>query len=325
MSQQELVPYNANDLLPYIPEPQTKKRLTRVTIPQAMSTQHLAAGGVGKLFLDFQSIERPNEYAPSMRVYLIDGDLKSRTMWPFGSDGRTDLSNKTPWCASSDAERPRGGTFGYIGKSYVDWRDGKTVTIGTECKGCKFSQFIPVFKDGKAVIDPKTGRQLQGRSPCQLTPQYVFWDLDRKLGFIIQASNPTVRQFMEGGRVKNAGGNPAYIQISGVNSFYTPTAKTQDGKFITPTMPDGVTPHALVLSVQTHMNGYGSATFVPTFKVGEKLSDEEIDELRDQINLYRQPIDETGLTLRDKLLGRGYEENVDPDGGFMPTEEDTPF
>lgn len=267
------------------PKPAVSNRLTlaSVRIQQAMSDvvkEGKAKAGDFAITFGSNSVEEPI-YTSRLRVMSIDAIL-GRVMWKLKPDGSKDMSAKEPLCASNNAEQPRlGEHFGYVGKTYSDWRpnkDGEVAewTITESCKDCPFQQFIPayVFKKGELVVDEKgkavteknsDGKPRMLRPPCQLTENHVVYLVDYGIPAIIRASSPTVRialkklpdYFAEG-----AGGKRAFIR-------------------------DGA-PHAVVLTtaVKEYKNN-GSGTMVPEMELeAEPLTLEQFKAYVDMVKKY---------------------------------------
>jgi hypothetical protein len=303
MSDNSLVPFNQNDLLPDMPQPVSKApRLPRVNIVQGSSAKLIQKGGEsGKYYVDFGTFERVNENLKTMRVVLIDGNLPSRSMWPFEADTGKGMSGddyNQPWCASSNGTSPRPQ---FIGLQYEDWRNHEIIEIAPDCLSCPLGQWRPILmENGQPQRDPKTNKIINGKPPCQMTPQYVFWSFDLHSPFIIQASNPTVRSFFEGVNSKSFG------KIEGIGSFYAPKGMVQEtGEYLNLVHPAVGVHYAITMGLKYVPNNY-SGTYVPTFAVDAKpMTDEEINLIIQQRTLYNQQ-DERGFTFKQYLNGDAY-------------------
>lgn len=243
----------------------------------------------------------------SLRIARIDAPIMQRLMWEFDpkTGKRIQQDEPKPACASSDGVSARKSDyFGYIGKEFVDSRDGQHVTILPDnCAKCPLGQWKETFSPEsgwkEAVIEVNyKGQPYTKRSAplCAEQPAYVFYDLDRKIPLLYRTANFTAVQWTigSGGRQNRRW----KTVIKGVEEFYG-TAKGTKRPDVSPA--DGV---MLPLVATTRMvdNTPFGMTPAPQFALLDKpLDEQEIAEYATAIQLYRT--DEIRKVLTGEFWG----------------------
>ncbi len=188
--------------------------IRRIEIPQRTSTAHM--GHVGEIALVKGSGEAMEvEYVKTMKVLLIDylyfdkmnaeewmeqdpkvnrllsSGIGGRTMWSFNESGARNTEERAPVCSTNNGFNPWPS---YRDKDIADYRTGQTNRIGQRfnentgaweeadnaCIGCLFAQWV----------NPKESKDGKKHQPmCRPTPEYVFWDVERRELFRMKAVN----------------------------------------------------------------------------------------------------------------------------------------
>lgn len=247
-----------------------------------------------------------------LRLVRLDAPVMQRLMWEFDvqTGKRLQQADPKPACASSDGISARkADVFGYIGKEYVDWRDGENVTILPDnCKDCPLGQWKETFggPDWNLPVMEENNKGIaytkRSAPPCQELPAYVFYDLDRKMLLLFQAPNFTTAAFLMGsnGRYNKRFGGV----LKGVEEFYY-TAQGTKRPDVSPS--DGVMLPLMFATKMVNNAPYGM-TPAPVFALGEPLTEQEIAEYATAIQLYRSD------NLRSLISGEfwGVQENLTP-------------
>jgi len=279
---------------PIVREEAGATRIPRVGIPQATTNPM----NIGKF-----EIEKDVTYVSSIRVWLIDGEIRSRTYFRTTEGGGWDSTTKDPACGSSNGISPR--PF-YNDKTVSDWRTKNLVVIDSNpeskaCLNCPLSKWQPVYNGGAG------GKSTSSAPVCQETPQFVVYDFDTKSLRILQASNYTSRLGLLGMTVKQAQGYGIPSAVPGLNAWFS----TQPGK-VSPlyeVKEGGAIVYPLLLTLKVfppNASRMGNHVIPTMAKGANALTAEEFAEMSEAKKRYMDDqID--GFTQPEILRGLNYQ------------------
>lgn len=256
--------------------PETTKQvvLPRLTIymPGKKYTEKGASHG---FVIDYNDGERVEVNVSSLRLHRLDAHIQQRIMWEFDPNtGKRVQDSKDPWCASSNGVSARKAPiFNYIGKEYFDWRTGRKETILEDnCANCPFSKWVQLLdKNGNPVVENDEKGVLvakNGAPMCMETPTWIFFDVDRKIFLVYQASNFSARIHALGARKSRWG------FLKGINHWYD----TNNGTKVPDVFDDKGNLYPLEFSVIQVSNAPFGFTPVPKFtKANAPYSPKELE------------------------------------------------